>query len=154
MDGATRIIPAYTGNGFTAGVRTFKATGGNPFSAGAVAVAAAVNVATTTTNFTASGGISSILSSADVNAQLAFDTLARGAASRYVVAITWAGGGPYTMSITGATHLRGTDPIVRVRKLSAGTVYDVVWVDTQIDDSTGDVTLTSTENFTGKVVIL
>jgi hypothetical protein len=69
MDGSTRVIPAYTGNGFTAGVRTFKATSAGQFSAGAVAVAAAVNVAADTTNF------NSLLSSADVNVQLALETL-------------------------------------------------------------------------------
>jgi hypothetical protein len=58
------------------------------------------------------------------------------------------------MSVLGATHLRGTDPIVRVRELSAGTLYDVVTVDVSIDDSNGNIVITSSSNFTGKIVIV
>ena len=111
-------------------------------------------ITTSTTNFVASGNVSSELSGADVTVQAALDTLARGIAPRYVIALTWVGTGPYTMTITGATHLRGTDPIVQVRALNTGTVYRVVQMDVTIDDSNGDVVITSTSNPTGKVVIL
>jgi hypothetical protein len=75
-------------------------------------------------------------------------------APRYVTAITWTGAGPYTFSITGVTHAKGLEPIIRVRAFSSGTTYDVVDVDVAIDETNGNVTLTSTENFVGKVVIL
>ncbi len=75
--------------------------------------------------------------------------------SRYTAALAWAGSaGAYTMSIAGATHLRGTDPLVRVRKLISGSTYEVVITEVTIDDSNGNVIIGSTENFTGKVVIL
>jgi hypothetical protein len=122
---------------------------------GASSATQASLITTSTTNFTASGGITSILSGADTTVQAALDTLTRGISSRYAVALSWAGVGPYTMSITGATHLRGTDPIVRVRELTGGTTYEVVNPDKiEIDGSNGDVTITSTSNFTGTVVIL
>jgi hypothetical protein len=76
-------------------------------------------------------------------------------ASRYSTSLSWTGVGPYTMSIAGATHGRGTDPIIRIRELTSGTSYDVVDIDNiTIDSSTGDVVLYSTSNFTGTVVIL
>ncbi len=121
---------------------------------GASAATQASLITTTTTNFAASGGISSVLSGADTSVQAALDTLARGISSRYVVSLSWTGTGPYTMSIPGTTHLRGTDPIVRARRLDAGSVYSVVYPDITIDDSNGDVVITSVVNFTGKVVIL
>ena len=111
-------------------------------------------ITTDTTNFVTSGGISSVLSGADVTAQAALNTLARGISSRYTAALSWTGVGPYTMTITGATHLRGTDPVVRCRELVSGSLYNVVYTDISIDDSTGDVVLTSSNNFTGKVVIV
>jgi hypothetical protein len=58
------------------------------------------------------------------------------------------------MTISGATHLRGVDPIVCVMALASGTTYDVVLTDVTIDDSTGNVVITSSSNFTGKVVII
>lgn len=150
----TGSIGTTTSAGFVSGVRSYRNTGSGTGGAGAAAVSTALNVSTSTTNFVAAGGISSILSVSDINVQTALDTLAKGAASRYVAALSWTGAGPYTMTITGATHLRGTDPIVRVRQLVTGSTYVVVLTDTQIDDSNGDVVLTSSENITGKVVIL
>jgi hypothetical protein len=112
-------------------------------------------ISSVTTGFVAAGGVSSILSAADTDVLAALNTLARGVSSRYSAALSWAGAGPYTMTITGATHLRGTEPIVRVRELTGGTTYEVVDADKiEIDGTTGDVTITSTSNFTGSVVIL
>jgi hypothetical protein len=112
-------------------------------------------ISTVTTDFAASGGVSSVLSGADVTVQAALNTIARGAASRYGVALNWTGAAdPYTMTITGATHLRGTEPIVQVSAIVSGTTYEVVYPVVAIDYSNGDVTITSTENFTGRVVIL
>lgn len=68
-DGSGRIIPNVTTNGFVAGVRSFKATSGSSASAGNVAVANAVNVSTSTTNF------NGILSTVDVNVQQALDSI-------------------------------------------------------------------------------
>ena len=109
MDGNGRVIPAYTGNGFTAGVRTFKATGSSQFSAGAVAVAAATNVATTTTAFDGR------LSSADVNVQLALDTLddfvvtpplgGTGVANNAAATLTRSGNHALTLTTTNATGI-------------------------------------------------
>ena len=75
-------------------------------------------------------------------------------ASRYTTALSWSGTGPYTMAISGATHGRGPDPLVRVRTLVSGTTYEVIVTDISIDDSSGDVVITSNHNPTGKVVIL
>ena len=60
----------------------------------------------------------------------------------------------YTFTVPGTTHNKGLEPLVRVRAFSSGTSYEVVDVDVLIDETTGNVTLTSTENFTGKIVIL
>ena len=122
---------------------------------GASSSAQASLITTSTTNFVAAGGVSSVLTGADVTVQAMADTLARGAANRYSAALSWSGSaGAYTMTITGATHLRGVDPLVRVRKLLSGSTYEVVITEVTIDDSNGDVVIGSTENFTGKVVIL
>jgi hypothetical protein len=59
------------------------------------------------------------------------------------------------MTILGATHLRGVDPVVRVREFISGTNYRVVNTDeVTLDETTGDVVITSSENFTGKITIL
>lgn len=76
-------------------------------------------------------------------------------ATRYTAALVWAGAGPYTMAIAGSTHGRGADPIVRIREFVSGTSYVVVGVDdVTIDDTTGDIVLTSTVNIIGKVLVL
>ena len=110
------------------------------------------------TNFVAAGGVSSVLSGADTNSQLAFDTLARGAAPRYTltfVVLDWGGvSGAYTLSIPGATHLRGTSPNVIVQELTGGTKYRKVTVEEDTDESNGDITLTSTETFIGRVIVI
>jgi len=68
--------------------------------------------------------------------------------AKYTNSITWSGSGPYTFSITAATHGKGVDPLVQVRESTA-----VVYPDIDIDGS-GNVTITSTVNFSnGKVVI-
>ena len=88
-------------------------------------------------------------------ATYAWVVLARGAAPHYSASIVWTGTGPYTMTITGATHLRGTDPVVRVKEFISGTNYRVVNLDeVTLDETTGDVVITSSENFTGKITIL
>lgn len=70
IDGNSRSIPAITSNGFVNGVRSYRNTGSGTGGAGASAVANAVNVSTSTTNF------KGWLSSADVNVQLALDSIA------------------------------------------------------------------------------
>jgi hypothetical protein len=84
------------------------------------------------------------------NVQAAIDFLG----SRYVASLSWSGTGPYTMTITGATHLRGVDPLVVVRQTSGGVSTDVLLDSIAVNDSTGDVTLTSSESITGKVIIM
>jgi hypothetical protein len=111
-------------------------------------------ITTTTTNFVAAGGVSSILSGSDTTVQAALDTLTLGAASRYSAALSWIGAGPYTMTITGVTHLRGIHPRVQPMTQISGSDYEVSICDVGINISTGDVTLTSNINFTGIVVIL
>lgn len=155
IDGNTRAISATTSAGFVSGVRSYRNTGSGTGGAGAAAVSTAINVSTNTTNFVAADGISSVLSAADVNAQLALDTIARGRVPRYTVALSWSGGGPYTMTILGSTHLRGGDAIVRLREFISGTNYKVVTpTEIDIDETTGDVVITNASNFTGKVTIL
>ena len=67
---------------------------------------------------------------------------------KQVYDITWSGTGPYTFEILAATHDRGTYPLVQVMESTA-----VVYPDIDIDAS-GNVTITSTVNFSsGKVVI-
>jgi hypothetical protein len=122
---------------------------------GASSSAQASLITAATTNFVAAGGVSSVLSGADTTVQAALDTIARGKSARYTVALSWTGAGPYTMTILGATHLRGVDPIVRVREFISGTNYRVVNTDeVTLDETTGDVVITSSENFTGKITIL
>ncbi len=72
---------------------------------------------------------------------------------RYTAALSWSGSGPYTMAITSTTHKRGLNPIVTVRVTDSGTSTDCTW-DVSVTDSNGNITITSTENFTGKVIIL
>ena len=112
------------------------------------------NAVTASNVSVATAGFSGMLSSANTTVQAALQTIDKGIAYRYTAALSWTGAGPYTMSVTGATHQRGTDPVIRVRQLVSGSLYDVVTVDIQVDDSSGDVTVTSSENFTGKLVIL
>jgi hypothetical protein len=111
-------------------------------------------ITTNTTNFVASGNVSSVLSGSDTTAQAAFDTLARGISSRYVAALSWSGSaGAYTMDITGVTHLRGTSPRVEVVETS-GADRIVAHVNVQYAAVSGDITLSSSENFTGEVIII
>ena len=68
-DGSTRAIPTVSTNGFVNGVRSFKQTASTSGSAGAVAVADAVNVSTAT------AGFDSWLSATDTDVQTALSTL-------------------------------------------------------------------------------
>ena len=88
-----------------------------------------------------------------MNVQLALDTLDDAKANRYSAALSWTGAGPYTMTITGATHGKGVNPNVIVRETSAGVSSNVL-VDIAVTDATGDFTVTSISNFTGKVIVL
>jgi hypothetical protein len=99
------------------------------------------------------GYTGSLVGVTDLSAALAIlDTTAGATAVRYTASLSWSGGGPYTMTITGATHGKGVNPMVSVRETAAG-VSTVVICDISIDDATGDVTLESTSPITGKVVI-
>jgi len=82
------------------------------------------------------------------DAKLAIDN------TRHVDALSWTGAGPYTMTITGATHRRGVNPVVIVRQTATGVSSDVLLESVQVSDATGDVVLTSTEEITGKVIII
>lgn len=70
IDGNTRIIPIVTSSGFVNGVRSYRATAGSSGFAGAASVTNAINVSTDTTSF------AGWLSSADVNVQLALNSIA------------------------------------------------------------------------------
>jgi hypothetical protein len=70
-DGSDRQIDNYTGNGFTAGVRSFKITPTASFSAGAVAVAAAVNVSFTPAGNIAANEVQAALEELDAEKQAA-----------------------------------------------------------------------------------
>ena len=80
--------------------------------------------------------------------------LATAAATRYAAALSWTGAGPYTMTIAGATHGKGVNPVVTVRQTETGVSSDVLIESIQVSDATGDVVLTSTEEITGKVIII
>lgn len=121
---------------------------------GASSASQASLITTNTTNFVAAGGVSNSLSGADVTVQAALDTLARSKASRYAAAISWTGAGPYTMSIAGATHLRGTGAVVQVMSQVSGNVYENAAVNVSKDIVTGDVVISSTVNFVGIVDII
>lgn len=98
-------------------------------------------------------GFSGALSPTDTDGQTALATLDQAKANRYRVALTWSGAGPYTMTITAATHGKGLYPVVAVREtvttnsLNVGTAISTV-------TASGDVTITSVTNFTGDVIIL
>jgi len=72
---------------------------------------------------------------------------------KYVSSITWSGSGPYTMTIPASTHGRGLNPIVVVRVTDTGVSSDCTW-DVSVVDFNGSITITSQENFAGKIVIL
>jgi hypothetical protein len=90
---------------------------------------------------------------ASTEVQAALTTLAD-RTTKYSAALSWTGAGPYTMAITAATHGKGLNVLVQVRETVADVSYDVALDSIAVDDATGDVTLTSSENITGKVVIL
>jgi hypothetical protein len=76
----------------------------------------------------------------------------------YVAALSWSGSGPYEMIILAATHGKGADPIITVRELSGGDYYDktVGYLGQELSvkvNVSGDVTLTYSSNFSGKVII-
>lgn len=68
-----------------------------------------------------------------------------------------AAGGYYTITVTGATHTRGINPIARVFETS-GAVESEVELDLSYDNTTGDVSLAVPETpdcrFTGRTVIV
>jgi hypothetical protein len=68
---------------------------------------------------------------------------------------SWSGVAPsLTFSVAGATHGKGSDPVVIVRQNTTGDIYEDVGVDVSVDRVTGNVTLTSSEAFNGEVIIL
>ena len=71
----------------------------------------------------------------------------------YSVAASWSGVGPYTMAITAVAHGKGLNPIVTVRETLGGVSSNVIVDDISVTDITGDVTITSLNNFVGKVII-
>jgi hypothetical protein len=71
----------------------------------------------------------------------------------YVAALSWSGTGPYTMTVTGATHGKGLDPTVILRETAGGISSNVLVESVAVTDASGDVTITSSTNFTGKVII-
>ncbi len=122
---------------------------------GASSAAQASLITTSTTNFVASGGVSSVLSGADATVQAALDTVARGVSSRYSTALVWAGSaGAYTMSILGATHSRGITPIIQLYYDTGSTYQLVIGPDVDVSRSTGDITISSNENFAGDIIVL
>ena len=70
----------------------------------------------------------------------------------------WVGpsSGFYTLSILGATHGKGINPLIQVYELNGGD-YELVDVSTSVDSLNGDVTLgvveTPDERFDGKIII-
>ena len=73
--------------------------------------------------------------------------------TRYVTALSWIGTGPYTMTLSAATHGRGLNPLVRAQEIVAGPIANDVWVDVSTA-ANGNVTLTSSISFTGQVIIV
>jgi hypothetical protein len=76
----------------------------------------------------------------------------------YVAAISWSGSGPYSMTILATTHGKGTDPMVAVRELSGGSYLDkthgYLGQEMQIlVNTSGDVVITYSTNFNGKIII-
>ena len=147
IDGNGRLIPNVATNGFVAGVKTAKAAIGTVVTAGAITATTANNVSTDTSTFTGA------LSAGDTNVQLALNTLDQAKANRYQAALSWTGSGPYTMTVTGATHGRGLYPEVRARETVAGVSTNIE-IQIDITDATGNFTVTSADNFTGYIVVL
>jgi hypothetical protein len=82
-------------------------------------------------------------------------SISNSTAVRYSEALTWSGAGPYTHTCAGATHLKGTEPIIQVFVNTSGSIYQlVIGPDIDVDATTGDITITSSENFVGKILIL
>lgn len=76
----------------------------------------------------------------------------------YVEALDWSGSGPYEMIILAATHGKGADPVIAVRELVGSDYYDktVGYLGQELSvkvNASGDVTLTYSNNFSGKVII-
>jgi hypothetical protein len=79
--------------------------------------------------------------------------------SSFNAGLSWgsASGGVYSIQVLEATHEKGQHPIVQVFELSGG-IYEAVTPNSIDVDSSGNVTITTTENldarFQGKIVIL
>lgn len=76
----------------------------------------------------------------------------------YSESLSWSGSGTYTMLVSQAVHGKGENPIVVVRELVAGYYYDKIfgYLDGSLQikvSATGDVTITSSDNFSGKIII-
>lgn len=76
----------------------------------------------------------------------------------YVAELSWSGSGPYSMTILASTHGKGADPMVAVRELSGGSYLDKTYgylgQEMQISVNTsGDVVITYSTNFNGKIII-
>lgn len=123
-DGSSRGIVVYTGSGFTNGVKVYKQTGSSSFSAGAVAVANAINVSTDTTLF------DGFLTTADTDMQKALNTLDDWGhiviAQEDIVPIEAGEDGAAAPDAAELfTHTNGK---VRVRKFSGSSDNDVTFV--------------------------
>lgn len=73
----------------------------------------------------------------------------------------WSGAGPYTISVPAATHACGTVLGITLFKSNGdgtesvigNTIDDVGMVNASVNTTTGDVTLTATTRFAGRIVI-
>jgi hypothetical protein len=73
----------------------------------------------------------------------------------------WSGAGPYTISVPAATHACGTVLGITLYKSNGdgtesvigNTIDDVGMVNAKVNTTTGDVTLTATTRFAGRIVI-
>jgi hypothetical protein len=118
VDGNGKLIPTTNTNGFVNGVRSFKQSPSTAGQSGAVSTANAVNVSTSITNFT------NVLSGADVNVQLALDTI-----NNYSLAI------PISSNVTLTKHRVHIVDTSAPRSLTLPTPAAGLWV--TVKDATG-----------------
>jgi len=70
-----------------------------------------------------------------------------------IYVLSWSGSGPYTMDIAQSEHKRGLHPMVQVLSSTGGIASNSTW-DYDVQESTGNITIRASENFSGTVVIL
>jgi len=83
---------------------------------------------------------------------IAISSLAQKYTADFVVG-DWAGAGPYTLTITSATHLLGAEKSLVVKVYEDGTPNSEVETDLTVSD-TGEVVITSNSTFAGHYVII